>query len=106
MHLQRDVQPSLQGPLFVHWFTTAAMAALAALTAALCASAGTWNAYGPVTYTRGSGTPVVVTNTFNVLNPNTQYTLHVVNGGLTDSDTELVSSSVITVNGVQCAWAE
>jgi hypothetical protein len=36
-----------------------------------------------------------------VLNPSTQFTLHVVNGGLGDASTELASGSVITINGVQ-----
>ena len=61
--------------------------------------AGTFTAYGPRTYVRGTGTPVTVTNTFTVLNPNTQYTLRVHNGGLVDAPTDLVSSTVITVNG-------
>ena len=62
--------------------------------------AGTFTAYGPQTYVRGTGSPVTVTNTFTVLNPNTLYTLRVHNGGLVDSDTDRVSSTVITVNGV------
>jgi RHS repeat-associated protein len=36
-----------------------------------------------------------------VRNPNTQYTLKVFNGGLQDTQTELVSSGFVTVNGVQ-----
>jgi hypothetical protein len=63
--------------------------------------AGTWNAFGPKTYTRGTGAPVTVTDNFSVLNPSTQFTLHIMNGGLTNSSTELVSSSVILINGVQ-----
>jgi RHS repeat-associated protein len=62
---------------------------------------GTFTAFGPQSYVRDTGAPVTVTNTFSVLNPNTQYTLRVDNGGLTDSDTDRVSSTVITVNGVQ-----
>lgn len=62
--------------------------------------AGTWNPYGPVTYTRGTGTAVTVTNTFSIQNPNTQYTLHLQNGGLQDDTTDFVSSTIITVNGV------
>jgi len=65
------------------------------------AQAGTFTAFGPQNYTRGTGDPVTVTNTFNVLNPNTQYTLKVFNGGLQDTPTELVSSGFVTVNGVQ-----
>jgi hypothetical protein len=64
------------------------------------AAAGTFTPFGPKTYVRGTGAPVTVTNTFSVLNPNTQYTLRVHNGGLTDSPTDLVSSTTIIVNGV------
>src|SRR5712671_714953 len=62
--------------------------------------AGTFTAFGPQTYVRGTGTPVTVTNSFTVLNPNTQYTLRVHNGGLVDSSTDRVSSTTVTVNGV------
>jgi len=75
------------------------MALLLALLGTPCV-AGTFTAYGPQTYVRGTGTPVTVTNTFTVLNPNTQYTLRVHNGGLVDSETERVSSTTVTVNGV------
>jgi hypothetical protein len=63
--------------------------------------AGTWVPFGPQTYVRGAGSPAPVTNTFSLLNPTTQYTLHIVNGGLGDTTTELASGSVITINGVQ-----
>ena len=62
--------------------------------------AGTFTAFGPQVYVRGTGTPVTVTNTFTVLNPNTQYTLRVHNGGLVDSSTDRVSSTTVTLNGV------
>jgi Glucodextranase, domain B len=62
--------------------------------------AGTFTAFGPQSYVRDTGTPVTVTNTFTVLNPNTQYTLRVHNGGLVDAPTDLVSSTTIVVNGV------
>ena len=64
------------------------------------AAAGTFTPFGPQTYVRGTGAPVTVTKTFSVLNPNTQYTLRVHNGGLTNSPTDLVSSTTIIVNGV------
>src|SRR5215471_6804253 len=63
--------------------------------------AGTWLPFGPKTYTRGSGAPVTVTDTFTLLNPATTYTLKVFNGGLQDNQTELVSSSIVILNGVQ-----
>jgi hypothetical protein len=63
--------------------------------------AGTWIAFGPRIYTRGAGAPVTVTATFTLLNPATQYTLKAFNGGLQDNQTELVSNSVVLLNGTQ-----
>src|SRR5438445_975907 len=63
--------------------------------------AGTFTAFGPKNYVRGTGAPVTVTDSFSVLNPSTQYTLKVFTGGLQNTQTELVSSSIITINGVQ-----
>lgn len=71
------------------------------MAATTLAQAGTFTAFGPQDYQRGTGAPVTVTNTFSVLNPNTQYTLKAFNGGRQDDVTELVSSGVVTVNGVQ-----
>lgn len=65
------------------------------------AKAGTFVAFGPQDYQRGTGAPVTVTTNFSVLNPNTQYTLKAFNGGLQDDQTELVSNSIVTVNGIQ-----
>lgn len=65
------------------------------------AVAGTFTAFGPQDYTRGTGDPITVTNNFSVRNPNTQYTLKAFNGGLLDASTELVSSTIVTLNGVQ-----
>lgn len=61
--------------------------------------AGTWNPFGPQTYVRQTGAPVTVTNTFSISNPNTQYTLHLQNGGLQDDTADYVSNTVITING-------
>ena len=63
--------------------------------------AGTFVSFGPQSYQRQSGSPVTVTNSFTVLNPNTSYTLQIYNGGLTDGEFEKVGSSVIAINGVQ-----
>jgi hypothetical protein len=52
-------------------------------------------------YARGTGAPVTVTNTFTLLNPATQYTLKAFNGGLQNDKAELVSHSVVYLNGVQ-----
>lgn len=64
------------------------------------ALAGTWVAFQN-SYTRGTGAPVTVTNTFTLLNPATQYTLKAFNGGLQNDTAELVSHSVVYLNGVQ-----
>ena len=82
-------------------FCRVVLAFVALLTAGTTlARAGSFTAFGPQDYARGTGAPVTVTNTFSVQNPNAPYTLKVFNGGLHDDVTELVSSSVITVNGV------
>ena len=65
------------------------------------AAAGTFTPFGPQNYVRATGDPVTVTNSFTVLNPSTQYTLQVLNGGLQNGQTELVSSTLVIVNGVQ-----
>ncbi len=65
------------------------------------AAAGTFVAFGPENYVRGTGDPVPVTKSFTVLNPNTSYTIRINNGGLTDGEFEPVSSSVFVLNGVQ-----
>lgn len=65
------------------------------------ALAGTFAAFGPQNYTRDSGSPVTVTHGFAVINPSVSYTLQIYNGGLEDGAFEKVSSSVISLNGVQ-----
>ena len=64
------------------------------------ANAGTFSAFGPKVYVRPTGTPITVTDSFTVLNPNTQYVLHLVNGGLQDDTADFVSSATVKVNGV------
>src|SRR6266566_3596849 len=71
------------------------------MAGAIPVHAGTFTVFGPKNYVRGTGAPVTVTDSFTVLNPATQYTLKAFNGGLQNSQTELVSSSVVTINGVQ-----
>src|SRR5437016_11593026 len=63
--------------------------------------AGNVPVFGPKSYVRGTGAPVTVTDTFNVQNPGGQFTLHLSNGGLQDDTNEFVSSTVITLNGVE-----
>ncbi len=63
--------------------------------------AGNVPVFGPKSYVRGTGAPVTVTDTFTVQNPSGQFTLHLSNGGLQDDTSEFVSSTVITVNGVE-----
>ncbi len=60
---------------------------------ATSATAGTFTAFGPKAYVRDTGTPVIATDGFSVLNPATTYTLQVTNNG--------ISSGVISINGIQ-----
>ncbi|MCH8149095.1 MAG: dihydrodipicolinate synthase family protein, partial [Planctomycetes bacterium] len=53
------------------------------------------------TYVRGTGAPETVTDTFDVLNPATTWTLHVTNGSLEDDTIERVSSSTLALNGTE-----
>lgn len=98
-HLSRVVVLGMLLTLCLLW-TTAGIESRANAAAVMPFAGGncgrpvcTWLAFGPQTYTRGTGDPVTVTNTFSILNPNTQYTLHVQNSG--------VASAVISLNGVQ-----
>lgn len=77
-----------------------ALSALLLLGVATTALAGTFLAFGPKNYIRGTGDPVKITDTFSVLNPNTQYTLKAFNGGLQNDTTEYVSETIVTLNGV------
>lgn len=63
--------------------------------------AGTFTAFGPQNYLRETGSPIAVIQSFTVLNPNTTYTLEIHNGGLVDGEFEKVSSSIISLNGIQ-----
>ena len=78
-----------------------ALALAAFVLLADCCLAGTFTAFGPRTYERGTGDPATVGATFTVRNPNTQYTVRVRNGGLVDGDFEPVSSTIISLNGAQ-----
>jgi hypothetical protein len=88
------------------WFAVLVAALLALRTPS--SHAGTWVAFEN-TYTRGIDFPstvtntvtLTVTNTITLLNPATQYTLKAFNRGLQDTSTDLVSSSIVTLNGVQ-----
>lgn len=64
-------------------------------------SAGTFVAFGPEDFVRSSGSPATVSHPFTVLNPETSYSIQINNGGLEDAESELVSSSVFILNGVQ-----
>lgn len=68
--------------------------------------AGEFTAFGPQGFIRETGTPVTVTRNFSVQNPDTEFFLRVYNGGLQDSGAELVSSSIISLNGIQVIGPE
>ena len=57
--------------------------------------------FGPESYLRGSGQPLSIINSFTSSRPGESCLLQVYNGGLEDSEVELVSSSVIMLNGSQ-----
>jgi len=57
--------------------------------------------FGPEPYLRGSGQPLSIINSFTSSRPGESCLLQVYNGGLEDSEVELVSSSVIMLNGSQ-----
>ena len=63
----------------VQLFRAAVVICVPSLAVATVTWAGTFTAFGPQNYTRDSGAPITVTNTFSVLNPNTQYTLKAFN---------------------------
>lgn len=83
------------------YLTKILFVSLFSLTSFGLVHAGTFNAFGPANFIREVGSPAAVINNFSVLNPNVQYILQISNGGLEDSEIELVSSSVILLNGVQ-----
>jgi hypothetical protein len=60
---------------------------------------GTFTAFGPQSYQRGSGSPAPVVTPFTIPNPLTTFTLRIYNGGRAGTRTsERVSSAVITLN--------
>ena len=65
------------------------------------ASAGEFKTFGPLSYQRGTGTPITETTTFSVKDPSAPYVIRINNGGLTDGEFEKVSSSIFILNGVQ-----
>ena len=88
-------------PFNIPCFSTSLLALFFCVFLPLSAFAGTFTAFGPQNYTRSSGSPQAVIYNFSVLNPNTDYTLKIFNGGLEDDVFELVSSSVFILNGSQ-----
>ncbi len=74
---------------------------VAALLLPAPALAGTFRVFGPQDFFRSTGAPVTETRSVTVPNPATAFTLTIYNGGMQDAEFERVSSSVITVNGVQ-----
>ena len=63
------------------------------------AQAGAFIVFDDV-YRRETGSPVTVTKSFTVLNPNTTYALQIYNGGLS-GEFEKVSSAIISLNSQQ-----
>lgn len=57
--------------------------------------------FGPETCQRGTGAPTVFSYSFPATEPTRGYVFKVYNGGLEDTTYEMVSSSTVTLNGVQ-----
>ena len=64
------------------------------------AEAAGFDVFGPRVYLRNSGQPVAEVDNFLPVTTGS-FTLHIYNGGLEDDGFDLVSSSVIYLNGVQ-----
>jgi len=65
------------------------------------ARAGTFDAFGPEYYSRANGKPVVVADSFSIINPETTYTIRVVGHGPAGQPGNLVSSAEIWLNGAR-----
>ena len=86
------------------WFRGRYVALLAILAMSALSPAITFAndlVFGPVTCQRGVGAPTVFNYTFGVTEPSRGYIFKVYNGGLEDTTYEQVSSSTITLNGVE-----
>ena len=77
-----------------------AVAALLAVAFPWASWAGEFNAFGPENFVRDKGKPFLEVHTFTILNPNTQYTLWIDNGGA-NGELKKVSSATVWLNGVQ-----
>jgi len=75
------------------WAVRVALIALVLAFTPTSGRAGTFVAYGPQQYVRGSGTPTPVTTSFTVLDPTTSFTMRIDSSGVT--------SAVVTLNGVE-----
>src|SRR4051812_8538059 len=71
---------------------------LAGLLLAANAWAGTFNAYGPQTFTRTTSAPATTSLAFDVLDPEAQYELRITENSL--------SSAIVTVNDAEIFGAQ
>ena len=89
---------------FLHPYKIVKRFGILSFLTTLLATSGAYGAgfsvFGPTDFERQNGAPVTEILNFNVAQPTT-YTITVFNGGLEDDQFELVSSSVITLNGVE-----
>jgi len=67
------------------------------------ALSATTRVFGPQNFTRSTGSPVIETATFAITDTMATYTLYLYNGGMDNHNQtgELVSSSIITINGAE-----
>src|SRR5205823_7111532 len=80
------------------WMPLLGAASIGILLPAL-SFAGSFTAFGPETYKRGTGREVPVVKRFTVLNPGVPYLLRVRNG--VSGEFQAVSSGEIAINGTQ-----
>src|SRR5215831_1411634 len=68
-------------------FTAIGKSLLLLMVLCPCGFAGTFTAFGPKPYTRTNGRPVVIGDSFSILNPDTQYVIRV-ESRLVDEDND------------------
>ena len=86
---------------FVSLLVAALLSGTSQLLGAPVALTGTFTAFGPQSYQRGSGSAAPIVTPFTMPNPSTTFTLIISNGGRAGARTgEQGSSAIITLNAV------
>ncbi len=93
------IKPGYTALMGMAMIIRAGLAALLAMAFSSACLAGTFVALGPQPFVRAQGPPTALATTFVILNPNTQYTLRIDNGGA-NSEFKKVSSAAVWLNGI------